>query len=483
MSVTSQHVTPIDVFDNADDAFDFLQFDEDMLVDILSAEPHPIYLEEDEEYFINHFRDVTADELSAGFETKLWKSTVMQACDRCEPIRLLVVSAGAFSIARARNSQNEEQARRDALHPYGLQKYGEALLALQELVSDSRDCIEMALVSAVLIFCIENLAGDFDRAVQQFQSVTPPLVRRITANPKSYYFLRVKALGTRSIGIIDDALLSTFMRFDKLVMKSDPRVPSPAGASDNQNIFMALFGEGQYTCTYFSAERMLTITERLRLPESFESIAEARVYLDDFAYRMCSVWLPNTEIIHYGSAVPGTRQYTALPRAVITWWQTRSSIPFKNTKVLARVAEWHEKFMPLLEHSMTPAGDTNFVAAATLHIEMLVFRVLLCGYYVNAQVQTQTTFEMIETMLLFAARLVEHPRYHKGFVFDAGILPPLIMTLVLWPDRSVKERILNIMRSTIPRRDGVWDSTILVSIAEQYLEEIDSQPMVDPMLL
>lgn len=210
-----------------------------------SQTPLDCYAIADDQVFVNHFYNYTAVELSGGFDSTLGLATVTEAIEHCDSIRLLVVAAGALSISRRRNGQDEERSKRDPLHHYGLHKYGEALIGLQALVHDSMECMELALVSALLIFCVENLGGDLDRAIQQFLSVTPAILKQVCQNPASHYFSRPGAAG-QQVGAISGSLLLHFMRFDRDIARlGGTQTPDSYEPTEYPGIFSALFENGK----------------------------------------------------------------------------------------------------------------------------------------------------------------------------------------------------------------------------------------------
>ena len=85
------------------------------------------------------------------------------------------------------------------------------------------------------------------------------------------------------------------------------------------------------------------------------------------------------------------------------------------------------------------------------------------------------------TIVALSRRLVEHPNFVKGFVFDIGIIPALVIILMLCPDRWLKRETNSILRDMIPRREGVWDSRIVAQAGERILAE-DEDPAQDDMI-
>lgn len=85
------------------------------------------------------------------------------------------------------------------------------------------------------------------------------------------------------------------------------------------------------------------------------------------------------------------------------------------------------------------------------------------------------------TIVALSRRLVEHPNFVRGFVFDIGIIPALVIILMLCPDRALKKETNSILRDMVPRREGVWDSRIAAEAGERILAE-DEEPIADDMI-
>lgn len=112
---------------------------------------------------------------------------------------------------------------------------------------------------------------------------------------------------------------------------------------------------------------------------------------------------------------------------------------------------------------------------------------VVSGFGWNAAKKNMNSYVCANTIVTLSRRLVEHPNFLKGFVFDIGIIPALVIILMLCPDRALKRETNGILRDMIPRREGVWDSRIVAEAGERILGEGEGEDpvpddMIDPRL-
>ncbi|KAH7318986.1 hypothetical protein BKA65DRAFT_541174 [Rhexocercosporidium sp. MPI-PUGE-AT-0058] len=487
----------------------------------LSLPPGVAFQEERCYQYFCHFRDVTSLEFSSGFDPALWRSLVAQACDTF-PIRTLVVATAALSIfVNGPLHQTSEQHLE-----YALQKYGEALKGIREMVAARRDSTRVALISALLIFCFESLHGDFGRAMTHIQSAIDMIIKQLSKLPQAHHFSRVGARDQHSNAPVDDDLLVAFMRLDQpslaLMSRQKGYPPLPA-----HRIFTMLFS-----------------AEHLDIPESFATISEARSYLEDIQWRILS----NN---HASDAISpmwdDSEAQSVLPDLAFIPWQLQQW--FRSTDIVGtsshlgyRLAQWHDAFHPMLNYALTPAGDSMFVPAIILHVQAMIADLTITGFALQSQTRVNsfsstgsasvlepqacsaipgslaptvpnpdffqlrsssehcssgrsspalvaenlTGYPTVHAILSFCRRLVSHPGFLRGFVFDTGVIPPLLKIVLLCPERMLRKEAIDILRSMAPRREGMWDSRVCAEAGEKCIAMEDSNQglgVIDPFLI
>ena len=123
---------------------------------------------------------------------------------------------------------------------------------------------------------------------------------------------------------------------------------------------------------------------------------------------------------------------------------------------------------------MTPTGESTFVAAATLHIQALSNDMVVSCFTSNSISTAGTkinSYVCANTIVALSWRLVAHPSFVRGFVFDIGIIPALVIILMLCPDAGLKRDTVGLLRAMMPRREGVWDSRVVAEAGERMLHE------------
>ena len=424
------------------------------------VEPPPAWLlfqdEADYHYFCL-FRDKTSIELSAGFEPTLWNGLVLQACDNPSILQLTVATA-ALSKAQETDLWEVERSKH---HQYALQQYGKALKGIQAMVSNGQDSMRVALIAALLIFCFESLLGDTSRAVTPIQSSLDLIFKRLSTMSRPYRNSRTKPRGSPASAPIDEELLWAFMRLDGhslALLSNKDHVPSPP----TNRIFTLAFHEDEFY-----------------IPSGFATISEARLYLEDIKWRV----LPKPQTANpepEGSSPPDLQKM----RSKLKHWYS-SPVTASPSCLNSQFTQWHHAFEPLLEHSMTPAGESTFIAAATLHIQALSNDMVISGSGFNTARKDLNSYVCANTIVALSRRLVEHPNFVKRFVFDIGIIPALVIILMLCPDRTLKRETNAILRDMVPRREGVWDSRVVAEAGEKLLaedEDVFQDDMIDPRL-
>ena len=383
---------------------------------------------------------------------------MLQACDN-PPILQLTIATAALSKAQEPDLWEVERVSH---HQHALQQYGRALKGIQDMVSNGQDSMRVVLIATLLIFCFESLLGDTSRAVTPIQSSLDLIFKGLSTMSRPYRNSRTKPKRFSAPAPIDEELLWAFMRLDGpslALLSSKDKVLAPP----INRIFTLAFHEDEFY-----------------IPSGFATISEARLYLEDIKWRV----LPKTQAANFeqteGSSPPDLQKM----RSKLKHWYS-APVTASSSSLDSQFAQWHRAFEPLLEHSMSPAGESTFIAAATLHIQALSNDMVISGSGFNTARKDMNTFVCANTIITLSRRLVEHPNFTKGFVFDTAIIPALVIILMLCPDRALKRETHSILRDMVPRREGVWDSRIVAEAGEKLLaedEDLGLDDMIDPRL-
>jgi hypothetical protein len=473
--------------------------------------------------YLCHFRDVTAIDLSGGFSPTMWNSVILQAC-QCPEIRRLTIATAAMSMAVAHQAGSSERHWNTASEfhrQYALQQYGEALKAIQrQFVLSSADSVKRAMISSLLIFCFESLQEDVAPTMIHIQSALEIIIKQLSSAPYTYQISSIGSLGSQSEALIHDELLLAFMRIDRpslsLLCRQKGQALRPAG-----RVFNLIFP-----------------TEPFEIPIKFSGIEEARIYLDDIRWRMfpCSQAPDSMSSLWKNDKQEDlSPDLGAVPWHVQQWYQSYETT-HESTIISQRLVFWHDAFSPLLNFAMTPAGEAIFMPAAILHIQAMSTELVLTGFfppsfskqrsssfsnfqstfptktepmprtsqgslsvpssepshrrnrsssYSSPQPtrENMTLFPTVHAILAFSRRLVAHPGFSRGFVFDLGIISSLSLVVMLCPDRGLRREAVEVLKAMRPRREGVWDSRVCAEAGEKSLakEEMEMD-VIDPSL-
>jgi hypothetical protein len=494
----------------------------------VSSFPPPVpagvlFQDETEYQYFCHFRDTTAIELASGFEPTLWSTFVFGACDN-PSIRQLVVATAALSIAVKTPPLRLWNPSNDHHHQYALQQYGQALKGIREMVAGGQDSTRIALISALLIFCLESLHGDLGRAVTHIQSAVEMIIKLLSNLPQPHYFSRLSSAGTQPGAPIENELLVAYMRLDR---------PSLALMARHKG------SPAIEACQIF---KLMFSAEHLEMPVRFATIAEARTYLEDISWRMLPNNTPPGSIPALrnegdGAAYP---DFQWIPYQLKQWLEL-SDLPNVSKHLCHRLAQWHDAFSPLLNYALSPQGGSWFIPAVTMHIQALTRELVMTGFFPLSSSEPRSSFSSVRSSsfsnvhseflgesssraaslavpevmyslprassrrssptpsfvemnlfptvhacLQFSRQLAAHPRFSKGFVFDNGVIPCLAAISMMCPDRTLRREAVEVLRSMAPRREGLWDSRVCAEAGDKLLAREESQgssEMIDPLLL
>lgn len=474
------------------------------------APPGMLFKDDKEYWYFCHFRDATAIELAGGYDPRLWTSTVLGACF-IPSIQQLAVATAALSLSLNCPTPNLLSLESAPVfisnhREYALRRYGEALKDIRVVLASGQDSIRVALIGALLIFCFESLLEDVTQAVFHIQSGIEVAVKYISSLSHNCCFPHIGSLGPQNSSEFDDDLLAAYMRLDR---------PSLALLSQRKGLPAGPVGR---------IFNMLFASEKYEMPETFQSLTEARKYLDDIKWRILPDNPTPSPVERLYSGTLSTSQLEALPILLGEWYEAAKKSDTSGY-LSDRFVQWHDAFSPLLNFAMTPEGDSLFVAAAIMHIQALSADLLLTGYFAPSYNRTRSSsfssrqsspsalrlssaaelqtlslivppggnslrrsaswhsspapasevdvFPTVHAILDFSRRLLQHRGFSRGFVFDLGIIPSLVTLMTSCPDYNLRREAIRILREMEPRREGVWDSRVCADAGEQSMARED----------
>lgn len=459
-------------------------------------------------------------------------------------IRDLVTATAALSIAYGQPLNTRDQLA-DSHHQYALQKYGIALQGLGLMASTAneggQDCpIRIACVSSLLVFCFENIHGSIGRGVLQIQSTLDMIVKQISEMPLPYYFLRVGAPTTLHHSLIDYDLLTAFMRLDGPALAIMSRLkgypPKPASRVFSQ-IFFSEELQIPSSFTTITDARVYLDDIKWRTvpinqpPESVFAQFDQNTK-DDVSPTMDSVpfqlrdWFQSADItgrssnlsfrlsqwhdafaplLNFSLTLAGaiilipsvTLHIQALSTdLLLNGFSTPSCSQARSSSFSAQHTSSTDLQSSSLSFSKTRVASCEAISAATLEVPMRSRSRSHAGSFSSygsspaqspeQRAEFMTPFPTVDAIINFSRRLVAHPRFSKGFVFDIGIIPSLTRITMMCPDRGLRQEAIAVLRSMDTRREALWDAKICADAGDKHLMKEDIQDgfdLIDPLLL
>jgi hypothetical protein len=407
--------------------------------DITSIPLMASFRNEQDYLYFRYFQDETTKNLGGFFEDKLWLQIIPQACHNELVLRDLTISISALILA---NNSPEAGGRH---REYAYKRYATSIRHIQNALNTrhERDAIRIALISSILICCFENFQGDHDIAVKHMESSLKLMRKRFLTGKKHTFSLIRQQSDTPHM---EHDLLSAFIRIDNSLM-SRPGVDLVSRVS------------------------MLDIqygSEDLAIPSKFNNIREARNYLEHLQY----------------TAMPVLSSFAEAP---ITLSDSDCSNDHAGPSdddsirqtVSSQLESWHIAFKPLIDYEVAQCTAPNSLSSAKarlLHTHALATGIALHRDNLMSSPEPAEDFvskcwEIITLCML----VINYPEFIRGFVWDCGVVTPLFMVIASCDDREVRKEAIKIVRSTIPRREFLWDAAAVADFGDVLLNTQNSQ--------
>jgi hypothetical protein len=195
------------------------------------------------------------------------------------------------------------------------------------------------------------------------------------------------------------------------------------------------------------------------MPRNFSDIVDASDRMDLIIMR----------VFHFIATASGMLRE---PQAVKETIFDDDGIQMANAPVLDEIYAWQSASEYILIHSRTPAGDHNFIRATMMRIlSVMLSTVVRSAFFDMHKPELHDVFlpEYCEIVALCSSA-VSHRGFLRSFVFDDGIMPSLFVVIIKCRDRMLRQEAVRVLKESIPRREGVWDSVIVAKIGERLLE-------------
>lgn len=405
----------------------------------LGSLPFTSFFQDNREYsYFLYFQEESASDISEPFDGRLWNSVILQASWNEPSLCRLVAAIGALNKANGLGASNLSEDEMGSHQQYALRQYGRALKGIQAMVSTNQHggTTRIALIASLLIYCFENLYGELDSAIAHLESALQLMHKQLAHSSRRYRHSQNKS---PTVALEDD-LVAAFVRLDNGLL-------SRIEKSKTENV-----GSG------FARPSILRIDypeDICDVPDRFGTIFEARNYLEHFQFRA----LPR---LSYDFAL----QMKGEPSSGTIDEKSRDMY----TMMSAQLHQWGVAFAPIYAETLKLNGNKNFVAAATLRIRALSTDLAARRVLERGMSSPDLLIPESREIVGLSKWVVADPGFIKSFVWDCGIIPGLSIVIGACLNIGVQEEALQVLKQTVPRREGVWDSFTAVKNGEKWLQ-------------
>jgi hypothetical protein len=376
---------------------------------------------------------------------------MLQACRNDVVLRHFAASLGALTNAKAITASNSTQNASDdvekvkELTSYSLSRYDRGLTGLKQelgqIRTDDYQWAKKAMLAALLIYCFECMNGRTDIADAQIRSALTMVQQQFLKETQSYrYFGSTQTTESR----IEEDLLSAFVRLD---INLGSRGLAEKGRYARNPLGMLPVDLGRTV---------------LKIPEVFENVSDARRTI---------------EYIHFWG-LPWLQ-----PKILMFKKEDRDMEVDAGTKrvceiLLGQLHEVKQAFAPVLEEaSRLPKSSKEYKAIIVTHNYRVCWTLLVTRIYLRGLKGQVSRFnEMAEEVLKHSKFIMSQPDFHRGFVFENEILSTLFIVSTSPVNKELKDTALEMLASTVPRREAGYDSTFLLQVARDLVaSEEDEQ--------
>lgn len=380
---------------------------------------------EDEHRYFLLFRDEVALDLSGPLPTKTWNYIILQASAHSAVLRDLIVSIAALS--KSKTSLELSSSHRS----FAIRQYGKALNNLRQVIAESNDhAVRISLIASLLIFCFENIHGDYEQAVVQLRSALIMMRNRLSTIRRPYSCLKTIC----SIPGLEDDLLNTFIRLDSTIM-------SRAGDSTDSRA---------------SVLQMEYIGEDFRMPSTFKDITESKHYIEHVQFKAMPYLAHLADVFMYGD------QFRYVP--------PRSAYD----ELSMHMHQWRRAFQPLLDDA-NRRGGVEFIAAATQRVLVLATDISAQRIFFGAGGASNPDLFVPEgrEIVELTRKVVENKCFKKTFVVDCGIVPSLFVAFLICRNKSIREEAVRVLELAGDRMEVTWNAAAVAQMGRELLRAED----------
>jgi hypothetical protein len=391
---------------------------------------------EQESRYFHIFCTKTAKQLASFFEETLWKTIVLQACETETPLRHAVVALGALDprYACRRPTGLISPDRR-----FAFSEYSKAVSQIRQKVAswkEGEECSERdlraTLISCLLFTCFETLNGCSDAAITQIYAgvrITEEWQIRHVQDPN-----HLTPVSSPKPLIIEDELLHAFSRLELEAMTykdfraSKVHKANPSWARSDLD----------------------------RMPKSFTSLAEARIYLAVIIRRA----------MRFGAWVEKRTEPTGAwafylhnPDSIKSY----SEPEMDTRRIIGEYGQWSRAFERIWMLSRTEAGQSLFEGATVLRLMYVMVTSWRKAVAKDGARYVATAIWEPREILTLAKEFLNSVRSRGeepgNFTFDMRVIVMLHSVGFVFRHRRMRREAIDLLLEK-PWREGLWDSWV-----------------------
>lgn len=408
---------------------------------------------EEHQYF-RCFQDTTVVQLSGFLDAHFWGGLVLQACETESPVRRVAVAIGALNFQSNERHTSENQLLRQE---FAYREYSRAIKEIYEATHNGTHSLRTNLIACLLFTCFELINHNDEAAHGQINA---------------------------GLKLIDDWFACHTLTLEEWRPREHPlRSPNRWVLEDE---VLHMFGrvESEFTkfcdiaaATEFFNQQCEKSTIR-DIPAYFDSITEARLYLDVIR-RIAMSWRKI-----YWSAENRMEGFSILtdfskPEGGVyedDFVGTYMDVYHKHFEIMALFEQWEAAFAPLWEEAQRSRSGTQYMGAASLRLQWLNGYLRQCACSGDESIYYgRFTAELNEIIDLSRILLAHSPTYpnHLSISLDENIVAPLDTVGCRFRNRRLRRDAIQLLRDK-PRKEGAWNGVVCAKAIEWFadLEEV-----------
>ncbi|PVH73911.1 hypothetical protein DL98DRAFT_519626 [Cadophora sp. DSE1049] len=322
-------------------------------------------------------------------------------------------------------------------HVFALQQYGKSLQLMKGIMKQGDESrFQNSLISSLLMICFESYLGNQELALKQIRTGVDILFKwPFTCKFQDDDFSSIKLLA-KNYSFLDEDLVSTFILLD----------------------FQAMAFEDGKTNRELSKKYP-------DIPARFETVKEARMYLDVIVRRV-QQWHANVQTQRH--------PYIAtLDFEECTDVGSNKKLASELEGYFDTMRSWYHAFKPVFDVAQTKRGCKEYLGATVLMARYIPSRFLFSAAEGDETYSDVYLPECTTLVGLLEDVLEQDPNLRPGqatFVFGNHCVLALFVVALRCRDPTVRRRAISLLVKH-PRREGLWDSLMAARVASWVMVE------------